>query len=146
MTDVASNGESPSRIRVLVVDDDRNAAETMAAILEGEVDVTTCTSPTLALRSLSNTQFDVVCSDYSMPGMTGIELLGRVSTQTPHAGCLLITGAAQSVEREASALYYVLLKPYDPERLIRLVRQLGKVAQMKRSVGAMRQRGNQEPS
>lgn len=146
MNHVESNGERAARIRVLVVDDDRNAAETMAAILESEVDVTTCTSPALALKSLSNTHFDVVCSDYSMPGMNGVELLGRVSTQTPNAGCLLITGAAQSLEREANALYYVLLKPYDPERLIRLVRQLGKVAQMRRSVGAMRQRGNGEAS
>lgn len=138
MTRVETNGVPCPRLRVLVVDDDRDAAETMAAILDGEVDVTMCTSPAIALRSLSNGPFDVVCSDHSMPGMTGVELLGRVSAQDPHAGCLLITGSAEAVVREDRAPYHVLLKPYDPERLIRLVKQLGKVAQMKRSVGAMR--------
>ncbi len=140
--------ERAAAIRVLVVDDDTATVESMAAVLESEVqvEVTTCTSPTAALRALSAVDFDVICSDYRMPEMTGIELLGRASARAPHVGCLLITGANDYERREGEALYYVLLKPYDPERLIRLVRQLGKVAQMKRSVSALRGGDGQEPS
>lgn len=145
MNHVDAEDDASSRLRVLVVDDDQATVDTMAAILGNEVEVTTCTSPMAALRSISGAEFDVICSDYTMPGMTGVELLGRVSTQAPHAGCLLITGAIEHIDRSAGD-YYVLLKPYDPDRLVRLVRQLGRVAQMKRSVGALMNGRKKEPS
>jgi DNA-binding NtrC family response regulator len=131
--------EGPTeRIRVLVVDDDPAAVTGMEAVLADDVDVISCTSPEQAIRTLKRQRFDVVCSDFSMPRMNGVELLQHAAQSAPAIGCLLITGSGEYTQRADDAAYYVLLKPYDPERLIRLVLQLGKVAQMKRTVRALR--------
>jgi DNA-binding NtrC family response regulator len=138
MSEAHLNKSATDRIRVLVVDDDAAAVTGMEAVLADDVEVIACTSPEQAIRTLKRQSFDVVCSDFSMPRMNGVQLLQRAAQCVPTIGCLLITGSGEYIQRANDAAYYVLLKPYDPERLIRLVLQLGKVAQMRRTVDALR--------
>jgi PleD family two-component response regulator len=72
-----------ARVRVLVVDDDQTSLQTMEGVL-ADFDVVKCSSPTRAVelaRSAATTRrpFDVVCSDFQMPMMNGVELLHHIS-------------------------------------------------------------------
>ena len=51
-----------------------------------------------------------------------------------YISCLLITGSDRYEQPRDKERHYVLLKPFDPERLVTLVMQLGRVARMKRAV------------
>ncbi|XXX72868.1 response regulator [Sorangium sp. So ce134] len=122
---------------MLVVDDDDRALRSIVAVLSADVDVVTCTSAEHALKLLDARRFHLVCSDFLMPGMKGDELLRRVSSMPVYTSCLLITGADEYIRSMNSSHNYVILKPFDPERLIGIVLQLSRLAEMKRSVHSM---------
>jgi CheY-like chemotaxis protein len=130
-------GTDSVRFDVLVVDDDAAALTSIAAVLGDDVNVVACSTPQGALDLLRTRSFHVICSDYRMPGMDGYELLRRVSELPEYVSCLLLTGSPEYSSQE-SAKYYTLLKPFDPQRLIGIVLQLGRVAEMKRSVRQLR--------
>lgn len=121
---------------MLLVDDDPTMLRLMSKLLSIDMEVVTCTSPLQALRVLEQRPFDVVCSDYRMPGMNGVDMLRAAAQVQEDASCLLVTAAADEVPGGERRQYFVLVKPFDPDRLVRLVEQLARVSQMKRSVKA----------
>src|SRR5262249_23459977 len=109
------------RYPVLVVDDDQSVLETMAAVLADDFDVVTATSAERALRYVDAERFHVVCADFKLPGMNGAELLRRVASLPYAVGTLLVTGADEYFRSEEGSHHYVLLKPFNHERLIGMV-------------------------
>jgi DNA-binding NtrC family response regulator len=130
------------RFSVLVVDDDRALLDGVDAILSDHFDVVTSTAPMDALRLFDARNFHVVCADYKMPLMNGLEFLHRVSARPVFMSCLLITGGDEYFQKQDKSGFYVLLKPFSPERLVALVQQLARVADMKRTVNTL----NDSPS
>jgi len=126
---------SSHRYRVLLVDDDAAVLRSMAVTLEHDLDVAVCSSAERALALLEKSDFHVVCSDYAMAGMSGLELLRRVSKMALPTGCLLVTGSTAFAGRDAegAAEHYVLMKPVEPARLSAMVLQLARTAEMKRN-------------
>ena len=126
---------SHHRYRVLLVDDDVAVLRSMTATLEQELEVAVCSSAERALALLEKSDFHVVCSDYAMSGMSGLELLRRVSKMAKPTGCLLVTGSTAFAGRDAegAAEHYVLMKPVEPARLSAMVLQLARTAEMKRN-------------
>ncbi|WP_437589641.1 response regulator [Sorangium sp. So ce1000] len=124
------------RLRVLVVDDERRMLDSIAAILDDDVDVVTCTSAQKALELLQTGQFHVVCSDYKMPGMNGDELLKRVAELPLYTSCLLITGAEEYIRSSEGGHHFVILKPFEPARITRIVLELARLAHARRSADA----------
>jgi DNA-binding NtrC family response regulator len=127
-----------TRYSVLLVDDDAAVLETLEAVLASEFDVATCTSGSHALRLLEEAKrFHVVSADFDMPGMNGVQLLQRVSALRYPIGCLLLTGAEEHTPAVGGRSYHVLLKPVDPQRLLRTVLHLARITVMKRFVGSL---------
>jgi DNA-binding NtrC family response regulator len=122
---------------VLIVDDDPNVLTSVASLLSDEVDVASAASAERALELMKERSFHVVISDFAMPGMDGNTLLARIATMPEYVSCLLITGSDRYQPLVGGARHYVLFKPFDPERLLSMVMELGRVAEMKRSVKAM---------
>lgn len=134
----SSNG----RLRVLVVDDDGPSLTTLEGVLSSDYEVTARISP-LAAFDLARAEaqrgapFDVVCSDFRMREMDGGELLRRISELPDSPSCVLITGYVEVLTGEYRKAPYVLgivVKPYDPMDLIRLVGRLGRVTRMNRAM------------
>ncbi len=80
-------------LSVLYVDDEPllRAASTEFLRLYN-LDTDTASSGTEALEKLAQSQYDVVVSDYQMPGMNGIELLKEIRNRYPHLPFILFTG------------------------------------------------------
>ena len=105
-------------------------------------EVVKCASPIRAVelaRSAVTTRrlFDVVCSDFQMPAMNGVELLRGISLLEQQPSCILITGYLEVLRgsyARASPIVGILLKPFDPEQLIGLVGRLGRVTRLRRSI------------
>ena len=122
--------------RVLIADDNRDAAETLAVVLrlEGH-DVVVAHDGRAALALFEHHRPDVALLDVGMPELDGYEVARRIRARADGAHVLLIavTGWGQEKDRQQSAAAgfdHHVTKPVAPERLIRLIqpRRKGRVA------------------
>jgi CheY-like chemotaxis protein len=70
-----------------------------------------------ALKVLeTDAQFDVVITDYAMPGMTGLELASKIRKLRPAMPVILATGYAE-LPPDATLDFPRLNKPYTQDQL-----------------------------
>ena len=73
--------------RILIVDDEQNILDSLLSLLERneyfKSKVVTVNSAEAGLKELEKKEFDLVLSDYKMPGMNGVEFLGKVRGKYP---------------------------------------------------------------
>ena len=115
------------RRRLLIVDDEELILRSLSRALRREYEVVTTTSPIEALRLASSGEhWDIVLSDVTMPGMSGIELAGLLSRSCPAllGRIVLMTGGAHT-EHAQSELERcgrpVIMKPIDMSNLLRVL-------------------------
>lgn len=130
------------RGRVLVVDDQKAARVVASAILADDFDVATAQSGEEALAYIvAGGRVDVLCTDYGMPGMDGITLVARVAAVDPSVQALLITGHHEFLARKRTAgpeaSYLLLLKPYDPDELVSMIRRSVDRSTLQRNLGQL---------
>ncbi len=121
---LASNlmaGLNPERT-LLLVDDEENILMALKRLLRRDgYRILTATSGREGLDVLSRNRVDVIVSDQRMPGMTGVEFLGRVKDIHPEAVSIVLSGYTelQSVTDAINegAIYKFLTKPWDDEHL-----------------------------
>jgi len=126
-----ANPKAP-RARILIADDDRFVARSLAAFLEEEgYDAETASSGSEALERLadeSRPRVDVLICDVSMPGVNGMEVLRRCVEERPDLVVVMLTAygtiedAVQAVR--AGAADYLTKPVVDNELRIGLQRAL----------------------
>jgi EAL domain-containing protein (putative c-di-GMP-specific phosphodiesterase class I) len=129
--------------RVLIVDDEAALRRANARILEGAgYAVAEAADGGAAVKAISAQEFDVILSDITMPGMTGVQLLRHVRETDADVPVVLITAnpavdtAVQAVE--LGALKY-MVKPVGQRELLAMVERAtkqGRVAKFKRRLAA----------
>ena len=77
---------------LLVVDDDQKIRDTLQELLSVNYECQTAETAEDALARLESTTFDVVLTDISMPGLSGLELLGNVLQKYPATPVIIISG------------------------------------------------------
>ena len=110
---------------VLIVDDHRNARESMAEVLRmaGHA-ATPCSSAAEAIRVLSRESFDCVVTDLKMPGMSGLEFIAEIDPPRTGAQVVMVTAhasVATAVEAMRLGAFDYIEKPFDADQLERLV-------------------------
>jgi CheY-like chemotaxis protein len=125
---VAPRGQK--RLRIVVVDDNRDAAQTLAMLLEGEgYEVWTEFGAQEALEHAATRPADVYLLDIGLPEIDGLEL-GRRLKSMPQSGepvLVAVTGYGQQKDRaetRAAGFSHHLVKPVDPAKLIAILEEL----------------------
>lgn len=139
MSSVAALRGSAVKPRLLLVDDERAVLETTAALVSDDYEVVSCSSPIEALERLARDDFDVVCTDYSMPGMTGIEFLRATAQRWPLVAAVLVTGFSEMVaeKRNPTDSFLLVVKPYEPTRLLDTLERAARLAKVRRGMQEM---------
>jgi DNA-binding NtrC family response regulator len=114
--------------RVMVVDDELAMRESLAGWLEKEGYAVKCAADGgESLEIMDRERQDLLLLDIKMPGMDGLELLKRIKSEHPETMVVMITayGSIESaVQAMKSGAEDYLLKPFDPELLMMLMRKL----------------------
>lgn len=94
----------PRRYRVLIVDDERNLAFTLARLLEQYYSTRAVTSAAEALQLLDDDAgFDAVLCDVMMPGTNGIDFYGRVSERFPELASRFVFATGGAIDARTAA-------------------------------------------
>jgi two-component system, sensor histidine kinase and response regulator len=108
-------------IRVLIVDDEEYIRLSLSELLSYiGFEVATAANGEDALKKLTENRFDMAFMDIKIPGMNGVELLGRVRKAYPDVSVIMMTGYAtveNAVEAVKLGAYDFLRKPYDIEEI-----------------------------
>jgi DNA-binding LytR/AlgR family response regulator len=119
-------------LRVLAVDDERNALEDLAWMLDASelvADVDTATSGNEAMEKVGTTAYDAIFLDVRMPGLDGVGL-ARVVRRFARPPAIVFVTAYESAAVEAFALRAAdyLMKPVGRTRLEEALRRVAEPA------------------
>jgi len=110
-------------LAVLVVDDEKIQRETLSSILSDEsYAVTMATDVPSATQALKSSSFDIVLSDFRIPGGSGIDVARKALEFSPECATMIMTAYAdvQSViEAMRVGVLDYLLKPLNVDTLLR---------------------------
>ncbi len=115
------------RRRVLVVDDEETVRSVLKRILEGAgYKVITAANGEEALYEMSQQEIKVVLLDIKMPGMSGIEVLGKLTHDRPDTCAIMVTAVADAqtaVEAMKMGAYDYIVKPFDQSEVVQKVQK-----------------------
>jgi len=109
-------------MRVLVVDDEKRLADSLADYLgQDGVECETAYDGSAGRARLMEASFDVVATDLRMPGLDGLELLRWVRDEGPQVPVIMMSAHGEvrdAVEAMRLGAYDYLVKPFDPDELL----------------------------
>ena len=113
------------RERILIVEDDKNAAKLLEMTLHGfgfrEIAIAGDGMEAWDhLKDGGNDHFDLVISDWDMPFATGIELLEHLRDMEINIPFIMLTGKRSidfTIEASELGVTEYLTKPYSPEQI-----------------------------
>lgn len=111
--------------KILLVDDEPNVLRAISRLLR-DYDITALTSAEEALMITKQVKFDLVISDYRMPGMNGVQFLIKLMAIQPETIRMILTGyadleSAQTAINEAG-IYRFINKPWNNVEIINAVK------------------------
>ena len=112
--------------RILIVDDEVEITEILADLLSDQYECLKAGSAEQALARLAEGDFQLVISDITMPGMSGLEMIPHVKQLSPDTVVVMISGM-QTVESAIGALrlgaFDYLMKPFDLRQVEAVVKR-----------------------
>ena len=120
-----------SRLRILIAEDNRVLADVMRFNLEAEgFEVTVAHNGQKALGIAQTDCFDLIISDYQMPGLSGEELLRgiRADSVNTTAVCVLCSAKGYELDEEQLkdelGLHSIVMKPFSPRELVEVAQEV----------------------
>jgi len=116
--------------RLLLVDDDTGALSAMSRVLrEAGFTVFTADSGEEGLKEYfrARGRYDLIVADLSMPGISGMDMAGKILDHDPAAKVVICTGHVEpdlEAQAEAAGVAGFLMKPMTPGALVERIRGL----------------------
>jgi len=124
-----ASGTDPGKLRILLVDDEESLVRLWREVLESmgfNVETRTSAMEAHELFASEPDRFDLIVTDYAMPGMTGLELSQSVLRIRPDIPIILCTGFShmmgESFARKMGVREFVL-KPIVRQDMARIIRK-----------------------
>lgn len=114
---------APRSLDILFVDDENSLAELGMTLLQSlghKAEAASDSTAAFRLVESRDKAFDLIISDQTMPGMTGLQLLKRVGNLWPTTASILCTGYSDAINEEAlknAGVGVLLMKPFSREKL-----------------------------
>jgi CheY-like chemotaxis protein len=106
-----------TKLRILVVDDEPSVGNTVKMLLKFDGhDVEATNSSKEALDMFESGQFDLIFTDYTMPGMNGNQLAAAIKAGAPDQPIVMITAHAGTLPPSPN-VDFVVGKPFRLEHL-----------------------------
>ena len=109
-------------MKVLIVDDERAIRNSLGEILGDEgYEVETAEDGAVALQKVEKEKFDVIFCDIKMPGMDGVEVLGKLMEMGIDSAVVMISGHADidtAVDCIKKGAFDFVQKPLDLNRIL----------------------------
>ncbi len=105
--------------RILIVDDEETLTFSLYQsfiISKENYEVVTASSGNEAWEKFIQNPFDVVITDITMPGITGIELLKRIKQQHPQTHVIMMTAYGSDEKKEealSNGAFRYIEKPFE---------------------------------
>ena len=115
------------KFTLLIIDDEKNIRDGLAANFEMEdYNVKTAATGEEGLKLIEKGDIDLVITDLRMPGITGEEVLAKVTAETPGIPVIILTGHGSidsAVEAMRHGAYDFLTKPLNLDQLTLIVKR-----------------------
>ena len=109
-------------MKVLIIDDERAIRNSLGEILTDEgYEVDTAEDGAAGLQQVEKEKYDVIFCDIKMPGMDGVEVLGKFTEMGLDAAVVMISGHADietAVECIKKGAFDFVQKPLDLNRIL----------------------------
>jgi len=113
--------------RILVVDDEQGARESIELILEDLYEVETAEDGFNALAKIQQASFELVLLDVNMPRLNGIEVLKRIKEYDESIDVIMVSAADRAHEATASmkcGAYDYITKPFEADEILATVQRV----------------------
>ena len=135
--------EKKSKMRILVLDDDKEMRASLDDLLEAAgFDALTIAIATDAERHIAEFMPDAILSDVRMPGRTGLDLLATLNDKLSPPLVLMSAHGdiPMAVEAMQNGAYSFLEKPFDPRRLISILQHAANQHQLSQTTQRLKER------
>jgi DNA-binding NtrC family response regulator len=132
-----------SKVKILIVDDERVALKNLEHVMKKEgYDVTGTESGQNALKLLEEQQFDVVLTDLRMEKVDGMQILKKSQDLYPDSEIIMITGYAtleSAVETMKKGAFHYIAKPFKLDLVRKVVQEAIEKVKLKRENKQLRE-------
>jgi len=119
------------KIKILLVDDEKDFVETLAERLElRDFNVTIAFSGNEAIKLVKENDFDIIVLDVQMPGKNGVETLKEIKNIEHLSQVIMLTGHATvktAIEGMKNGAFDYLMKPTDTDELVEMMNKAYKL-------------------
>ena len=128
-------------VRILVVDDNKGARESLEEILEDDFGVECVEDGASALEKIANEAFDIVLLDIVMPEMDGIETLKRIKAYDQSIDVIMVSAtdrAQEATDSIRAGAYDYITKPFDTEGIFNIIERVMQKRSMEQEIRYLR--------
>jgi CheY-like chemotaxis protein len=128
--EAVSLGQTGGALRILVVEDNLDSQYLVCEMLKAfGHDAEGVAHPSDALALLAAHRYDVLFSDVSLPGMSGVELARKAVGDQPGLKVIFASGYGDTLLRHLEFPYLSLQKPYELDQLQKALATIGQQLQ-----------------
>jgi len=115
------------KARIIIIDDDMGARESLEVILEDDYDVVCVADGLTGLEMIKKESFDMVLLDLTMPGINGIETLKRIKAHDPLIDVVMVSAtdrARAAISAIQTGAYDYITKPFESQTILATVERV----------------------